>query len=61
MCVGVRTECIAVDWVGRNLYWTDGAGRISAVGLDGYSAEPLVIVDDDIDELRSLALLPQKG
>ncbi|MCJ8746583.1 hypothetical protein PDJAM_G00143440 [Pangasius djambal] len=59
---GVRTECVAVDWVGRNLYWTDRAeGQINAVRLDSFRAEPVVIVDDDVDELRSLALLPQKG
>lgn len=50
-----------MDWVGRNLYWTErAAGRINAVGLDSSSAEPLVIVDH-INELRALALLPHKG
>ncbi|XP_060763950.1 very low-density lipoprotein receptor [Neoarius graeffei] len=58
---GVRTECIAVDWVGRNLYWTDKAARqINAVGLDDLGAGPVVIVDDT-NKLHSLALLPQKG
>ncbi|KAG7318702.1 hypothetical protein KOW79_018457 [Hemibagrus wyckioides] len=58
---GVRTECVAVDWVGRNLYWTDRReGQINAVGLVGFRAEPVVIVDG-VDELSSLALLPQKG
>lgn len=51
-----------MDWVGRNLYWTDRAeGWIKAVGLDGYRPELVVLVDDDVDELRSLTLLPQKG
>lgn len=60
--VGVKTECVAVDWVGRNLYWTDRTeGQINAVGLVGFKVEPVVIVEDDVDELRSLALLPQKG
>lgn len=58
--VGVRAECVAVDWVGRNLYWTDGSGgQIKAVGLEGFMAEPVVIVD--VDDPRSLVLLPQKG
>lgn len=60
--VGVRAECVAVDWVGRSLYWKDRSeGRINAVGLAGFRAVPVVIVDDAVDELRSLALLPQKG
>lgn len=59
--VGVRTECVAVDWVGRNLYWTGRReGQINAVGLVGFRAEPVIIVDG-VDELSSLALLPQKG
>ncbi|TSO98515.1 Low-density lipoprotein receptor-related protein 4 [Bagarius yarrelli] len=57
----VGADCVAVDWVGRNLYWTDRAeGRINAVGLNGFREEPLVIVDE-VDQIRSLALLPQKG
>ncbi|KAM9446414.1 low-density lipoprotein receptor-related protein 2 isoform 2-T2 [Clarias gariepinus] len=57
---GVRAECVAVDWVGRNLYWTDGSGgQIKAVGLEGFMAEPVVIVD--VNDPRSLVLLPQKG
>lgn len=50
-----------MDWVGRNLYWTDRAkGQINAVRLAGIRAEPVVIVADGVEELRSLALLPQK-
>ncbi|KAI5101719.1 low-density lipoprotein receptor-related protein 2 [Silurus meridionalis] len=59
---GIRTECVAVDWVAQNLYWTDRAeGQINAVRLDASKPEPVVIVDNDVDELRSLAVLPQKG
>lgn len=53
-------ECMAVDWVGRSLYWMDRAdGQIKAVGLEG--SEPVVVVEEDVEELQELALLPQKG
>ncbi|XP_034057892.1 LOW QUALITY PROTEIN: low-density lipoprotein receptor-related protein 8 [Gymnodraco acuticeps] len=62
---GLRTDSVAVDWLGRNLYWIDGvSGKISAIKL---SSEPVkssdhsVILDEDLDLPRSLALLPQKG
>ncbi|KAL7839110.1 hypothetical protein SRHO_G00257680 [Serrasalmus rhombeus] len=57
---GVRAGSVAVDWVGRSLYWMDRVdGQINAVGLEG--SEPVVIMYKDVEELRALALLPQKG
>ncbi|XP_036454149.1 LOW QUALITY PROTEIN: low-density lipoprotein receptor-related protein 2 [Colossoma macropomum] len=57
---GVRAGSVAVDWVGRSLYWTDRVdGQINAVGLEG--SEPVVIMEKDVEELQALALLPQKG
>ncbi|XP_052317282.1 low-density lipoprotein receptor-related protein 2-like isoform X2 [Oncorhynchus keta] len=63
---GIKSDCIAVDWVGRNLYWIDGigGGRIIAVGLNSTiinSMDLTVILDEDFEQPRSLALLPQKG
>lgn len=56
---------IAVDWVGRNLYWIDGFGsQINAIGLEQslMKANDLVtILDEDMDQPHSLALLPEKG
>lgn len=52
---------MAVDWLGRNLYWIDGErSQILAITLS-MSSNYSVILDKDLDQLRSLALMPQKG
>ncbi|XP_013877868.1 very low-density lipoprotein receptor isoform X2 [Austrofundulus limnaeus] len=62
---GVRADSVAVDWLGRNLYWIDGVNsQIVAVKLAKTSVKSLdrsIILDEDLDQPRSLALLPQKG
>lgn len=62
---GVRADSVAVDWLGRNLYWIDGVNsQIVAVRLATTTVKSLdhsVILDEDLDQPRSLALLPQKG
>ncbi|XP_029959993.1 low-density lipoprotein receptor-related protein 1B [Salarias fasciatus] len=61
----VRADSVAVDWLGKNLYWIDGvnsqivAVRLSTASLK--SNELCIILDEDLDQPRSLALLPQKG
>ncbi|XP_037339555.2 low-density lipoprotein receptor-related protein 2 isoform X1 [Pungitius pungitius] len=62
---GVRADSIAVDWLGRNVYWIDGVNsQIVAVRLGKgtvTSVDHSIILDEDLDQPRSLALLPQKG
>uniref|UniRef100_A0A3B4DAY2 EGF-like domain-containing protein n=1 Tax=Pygocentrus nattereri TaxID=42514 RepID=A0A3B4DAY2_PYGNA len=61
----IKSDSIALDWVGRNLYWVDGVARqILAVRLGNSVVKPqnyIVIVDEDMEQPRSLVLLPQKG
>ncbi|XP_057675771.1 low-density lipoprotein receptor-related protein 2 isoform X2 [Corythoichthys intestinalis] len=62
---GVKSDCIAMDWVGKNLYWVDGlVGQIRAVRLSDKtlkSQEYTVVLAEDLEQPRSLLLLPQKG
>lgn len=62
---GIRSDCIVVDWIGRNLYWVDGtAGQILAIQLTAVwrgKSEHTVVLDDDVIQPRALALDPLNG
>lgn len=46
---------IAVDWVGRNLYWTDkGTDRIEMSRLNGSSR--IILISDGLQEPRAIVL-----
>lgn len=51
---------IAVDWISRNLYWTDkGTDRIEMSRLNGSSRH--VIVAEGLQEPRAIVLDPLGG
>ncbi|XP_072261337.1 low-density lipoprotein receptor-related protein 2-like [Pyxicephalus adspersus] len=61
---GIKSDCLAVDWVGRNMYWTDGiAGQIFATALNGtWKGLPeYVTIVDNLDQPHSLVLQPLNG
>ena len=51
---------VAVDWVARNLYWTDtGTDRIEVSRLNGSSRK--VLISEHLDEPRAITLDPTLG
>ncbi|XP_059404756.1 low-density lipoprotein receptor-related protein 2-like isoform X1 [Carassius carassius] len=62
---GINADSLAVDWVARNLYWADSVkSQINALGLDRdatRTTDIVMILGEDLGQLRSIALLPQKG
>ena len=51
---------IAVDWVARNVYWTDtGTDRIEVARLNGTSRK--VLISENLDEPRAIVLDPMGG
>jgi sugar lactone lactonase YvrE len=51
---------IAIDGIGRNLYWTDtGMDRIEVARLNGTARK--VLIADNLDEPRPICLDPVSG
>ena len=51
---------IAVDWMARNLYWTDTRyNKIEVARLDGSTRK--AIIENNLDEPRAIALYPRLG
>ncbi|KAG8559732.1 hypothetical protein GDO81_017431 [Engystomops pustulosus] len=56
----VNPDGLAVDWVGRHLYWTDaGTNRIEVAKLDGRYRKWLVYTQ--VDQPAAIALNPELG
>ncbi|GBO17456.1 Low-density lipoprotein receptor-related protein 4 [Araneus ventricosus] len=56
----VTADGLAVDWVAKNLYWTDSGRKVIEVSrVDGSSRKTLV--DLDLDEPRAIIVFPRKG
>ncbi|KAM7316467.1 hypothetical protein ACRRTK_024198 [Alexandromys fortis] len=54
------TETVAVDWIGRNLYWTDYAlETIEVSKIDG--SHRTVLINTNVSNPRGLALDPRMG
>ncbi|MED6263823.1 hypothetical protein CHARACLAT_008544, partial [Characodon lateralis] len=62
---GVKSDSIAVDWVGKNLYWLDGlVGQILAIKLNRSmvkSQDYTVVLGENLEQPSSLILIPEKG
>ncbi|XP_046395098.1 low-density lipoprotein receptor-related protein 4-like [Ischnura elegans] len=51
---------LAVDWIADNIYWTDTGRKVLEVArLDGTCRK--VVVEQGLDEPRSIALYPKRG
>jgi len=51
---------VAVDWVGRNLYWTDkGMDRIEVSRLNGSSRH--ILISEGLQEPRAIVVDPFEG
>ncbi|XP_043952272.1 low-density lipoprotein receptor-related protein 2-like isoform X1 [Gambusia affinis] len=62
---GVKSDSIAVDWVGKNLYWVDRlVGQILAIKLSSSivkSQDYTVVLGENLEQTSSLVLIPDKG
>lgn len=60
-CNVKNPDGLAIDHVGRNIYWTDtGTNRIEVGRLDGTSSRKLLI-KDGLDEPRAILLDERNG
>uniref|UniRef100_A0AC35U3P2 EGF-like domain-containing protein n=1 Tax=Rhabditophanes sp. KR3021 TaxID=114890 RepID=A0AC35U3P2_9BILA len=55
------TEGIAIDWIGRNLYWVDSSlNTIEVANLDNQGARA-ILINENVDQPRGIAVDPRKA
>lgn len=61
MLTEMNCEGLAIDWTGRNLFWTDeGLGTINVFKIDDPTKQKVLIVDK-VYHPRSIVLDPKNG
>ncbi len=59
---GARSEPrgVAVDWIGKRLYWTDSS-RLTIESSQFNGSQPRTVIHEDAEEPRTLAINPVSG
>ena len=58
----IKPEGLACDWVNNKIYWTDSdTKRIEVAGLSGLDSDRTVLLWEDLDLPRPIAVDPQSG
>ncbi|XP_076088432.1 low-density lipoprotein receptor-related protein 2-like [Mytilus galloprovincialis] len=58
--LALRPEGVAVDWVTKNVYWTDSIKKVVAVSLDD-GRYMKTLISEDLDYPQSIAVSPNLG
>lgn len=57
-----KPEGIACDWMNDKIYWTDSeTKRIEVAGLSGLPEDRKVLIWEDLDLPRGIAVAPNQG
>lgn len=56
-----RSEGISIDWSSRNIYWTDNGLGLIYVGKLEDSKIKKLLINSNLQGLKSIAVYPQKG
>lgn len=56
-----HSEGIAIDWIGRNIYWTDNGLNVIHVASLEDSTQKKLLVSTGLTNVKSLVVHPQSG